>query len=39
MLASESWSQQIGLSGFPLALVIIAIIIGVCFWLWLMMRS
>jgi hypothetical protein len=39
ILAGESWSQQIGLTGFPLAAVIIAIIAGICFWLWLISRS
>ena len=38
VLAGESWSQAIGLSGFPLAIVIVAIIAAICFYLWLLLR-
>jgi len=39
MLAGRSWSQVIGLSGLPLALVIIAIIAAICFLMWLLHKD
>lgn len=39
LLADPSWSQQTGLSGWPLALVLIAICLLIAWWLWLCFRS
>ena len=38
ILAGQSWSQQIGLTGWPLALVIVAIIAALCFGAYMVLR-
>lgn len=37
--ASQSWSQQVGLTGWPLAFVIAVIILAICFAIWVLFKD